>query len=157
MTKTVISKSILLFTILFAVSYQLQAEENTAPTTKTADDIKTSFSAEELARFKEERANINKKMKAWWIQSFIGIDTNEDGIATWEEVRVRAEKWARKHDNRSAEEWIDNFKAWDSNADGFLAISEFKMSYDVWLKARLKKKAELKEKADKSEEGKSKE
>ena len=90
-------------------------------------------------------------MTAWWIQSFIGIDRNEDGIATWKEVETRALKWARKHpDERDANEWTGRFKVWDGNSDGFLTITEFKETFTVWLRGRLDAKKTQKAKAEKT-------
>ena len=146
MLNTNLFKTITMFILLACITFPVIAEELTAPTTKTADDIKTTFTEEELATFKEERGKINKKMKAWWIQSFLGIDLDADGIATWKEVETRAIRWARKHpEERSAAEWTERFKVWDGNSDGFLTINEYKETFTVWLKGRLeekKKKAE---------------
>ena len=164
-SRTGISKHLPKLSLLIAtmaMTSPLMAEKLEAPTDKTAEDIKTTFTEEELAKFQEERDKLDKhKMKAWWVQSICGIDVSPaDGVVTWQEMETRALKWAgKKGHNRDASTWVDYFKAWDANGDGLIPITEFEPAYTEWWKARQAAKAEnrakkkAEEKAAKKAEG----
>lgn len=115
------------FTVLaaFAVS-PLIADETSAPSEGP------SFTDEQKAAFKAERAKIAKGKKAMWAEAFRYRDKDADGILTFEEANAHHIKHAKKH-NEEPGDIRPDFDAWDTNKDGVVLMEEMEANFATWL------------------------
>jgi hypothetical protein len=140
-----IKKTLTLLATCAVSTSPLFAEEASAPAAKTPAPIESLFTEEQLADFKERRAEIQKS-GAVLASSFVNTDKNADGIWTWEEAKAHDAKKFKKH-GKEPRDFRPIFDTFDSNGDGYVTIDEHKKEFYPWMKENKARKKKLKEEA----------